>query len=385
MPKFMDLLYLLNPQELQNLSCLFSQLVESYHHTKQLAECETKEDQRILKKELQKYKICEKYYNQIFAKDIYLDYLRDKTSDYPQKRSRNLLTLNNSSILSDTLKESSTVDNRIQVIINNDLLTQIDTLKTSLANLVTDHSNQLQIIQAKNNRISKLENECEFLKKQITELNTKLKLLSLYQNQLCQNKNFKHVTAIDAIYKSQHSKYVSEINLAASAIKYSIARSKLIVDIDNHITGGGGYTKFINWIESLAIKPKPLPDRFLILAFDNKQKSQKNYLDQGHNTKCTLLSENDIEQLFYLNNDMKNKLEEELKYFINEIINNLLVEKSQEINEIDQLINKQNNLTNKMKKCSQCLTLNIDNKKRNCPNCNAKLPMLTSINQISSF
>ncbi|CAG8719090.1 14493_t:CDS:2 [Cetraspora pellucida] len=69
-------------------------------------------------------------------------------------------------------------------------------------------------------------------------------------------------------------KYVSEINLAASAIKYSIARLKLIIDIDNHITG----------IESLVIEPKPLPDGFLILAFDNEQKGQKNYLDQDHNT-----------------------------------------------------------------------------------------------------
>ncbi|RIB12464.1 hypothetical protein C2G38_2200623 [Gigaspora rosea] len=69
------------------------------------------------------------------------------------------------------------------------------------------------------------------------------------------------------------SKYVSEINLAALAIKYTIARSKLIIDIDSHITSGGGYTKFINWIESLAIKPKLLPDGFLILAFDNEQKA----------------------------------------------------------------------------------------------------------------
>ncbi|CAG8672308.1 22456_t:CDS:2 [Gigaspora margarita] len=81
---------------------------------------------------------------------------------------------------------------------------------------------------------------------------------------------------------------------------------------------------------------------------------------------------------------MKKKLEEELQYFINEIINNLLAEKYQELNEIDKLIEKQNNTTNKIKKCSQCFTSEIDNKKRNCPNCNAKLPTLTSINQASS-
>ncbi|KAF0501207.1 hypothetical protein F8M41_020111 [Gigaspora margarita] len=81
---------------------------------------------------------------------------------------------------------------------------------------------------------------------------------------------------------------------------------------------------------------------------------------------------------------MKKKLEEELQHFINEIINNLLAEKCQELNKIDKLIEKQNNTTNKMKKCSQCFTSKIDNKKHNCSNCNAKLPTLTSINQASS-
>jgi len=37
---------------------------------------------------------------------------------------------------------------------------------------------------------------------------------------------FKCVVAVDAIYGSRRLKYVSAINLAASAIKYSLARSK---------------------------------------------------------------------------------------------------------------------------------------------------------------
>ncbi|CAG8805403.1 14555_t:CDS:1, partial [Racocetra fulgida] len=60
---------------------------------------------------------------------------------------------------------------------DNDYLKQIDTLKISLANLVSDHSKQSQAIQAKNNRISELEHECEYFKKQIAELNTKLENL----------------------------------------------------------------------------------------------------------------------------------------------------------------------------------------------------------------
>ncbi|KAF0510175.1 hypothetical protein F8M41_018434 [Gigaspora margarita] len=81
---------------------------------------------------------------------------------------------------------------------------------------------------------------------------------------------------------------------------------------------------------------------------------------------------------------MKDKLDKELQYFINEIINNLLAKKQQKPNEIDKLIEKQNNITNKIKKCLQCFILDIDNKTCNCPNCNAKLPILTSINQASS-
>ncbi|CAG8825130.1 6561_t:CDS:2, partial [Dentiscutata erythropus] len=85
-------------------TCLFNQLDESYILTKQLAECETKEKQRFrnastdliknriqlfepyfpelsdLKNELQKYVICERHYNQIIAKDNYLDYLREAST-----------------------------------------------------------------------------------------------------------------------------------------------------------------------------------------------------------------------------------------------------------------------------------------------------------------
>ncbi|CAG8791413.1 10714_t:CDS:1, partial [Racocetra fulgida] len=59
--------------------------------------------------------------------------------------------------------------------------------------------------------------------------------------------------------------------------------------------------------------------------------------------------EDDINQLFYLNDNMKQKLGKELQYFIDEIINNLLAEKCQDPNEINKLIEKQNNTTNKMK------------------------------------
>ncbi|KAF0412363.1 hypothetical protein F8M41_007934 [Gigaspora margarita] len=238
----------MNKLNIENSSCLFTSLVESYHYTKQLVECETKEKQRI----------------------------RNASTD--------LIKNNNDPILNKDQVESK-VNIGIQVNVDNDynLSVQIDALKSSLANVVTDYAEQLQAIQNKNYKILELEHERESLKKQVDRNYVIVKFIeTLTDNddeQINQNKIFKRIVAVDTIYKSRHSKYVSEINLAASAIKYSIARSKLIIDIDNHITGGGGYTKFLNWIESLAIEPKPLPDGFLILAFDNEQKGQKNYLD----------------------------------------------------------------------------------------------------------
>ncbi|CAG8853897.1 43955_t:CDS:1, partial [Gigaspora margarita] len=81
--------------------------------------------------------------------------------------------------------------------------------------------------------------------------------------------------------------------------------------------------------------------------------------------KNNLLAENNINQLFNLNNIMKEILEIELYNFITKIISNLYLEKNQETNKIDKLVEKQNNLSNKIKKYLNCLELEIDNKKHN--------------------
>jgi len=45
-------------------------------------------------------------------------------------------------------------------------------------------------------------------------------------------KLFKTVVTVDSIYGARHGKYVSEIHLAASAVKYSITQSKKAINIE---------------------------------------------------------------------------------------------------------------------------------------------------------
>ena len=63
-----------------------------------------------------------------------------------------------------------------------------------------------------------------------------------------------------------------------------MAHFKTIINIDNYIISSGSYTKFINWMESLAIEQESLSYRLLLLAFDNEQWSQYNYLNREYNT-----------------------------------------------------------------------------------------------------
>ncbi|CAG8787220.1 1027_t:CDS:2, partial [Racocetra persica] len=69
------------------------------------------------------------------------------------------------------------------------------------------------------------------------------------------------------------------------------------------------------------------------------------------------------EELFYLTLDMKNAIHEELTNYLSVILEELLLEKNQETNAIDDLVNSQSQIGN-MKKCHFCQVSDIDNKKR---------------------
>ncbi|KAF0415463.1 hypothetical protein F8M41_007628 [Gigaspora margarita] len=115
-------------------------------------------------------------------------------------------------------------------------------------------------------------------------------------------KLFKCAVAIDNIYRIRYLKYVSSINLSLLAIKYSISKSKMIVDIDSHIINASSFTKFINWQETLAGSLEPFPNGLL------------------HD---------------YLSTE-------------------LYIEKNEEINVIDDLITNQSAKTKNQKECREC-------------------------------
>ncbi|CAG8469881.1 23635_t:CDS:2 [Gigaspora rosea] len=138
-----------------------------------ISECETKEKQRTRNASTDLIKSRIQLFSSYFPKLNNLQNKLEKLSDYPRKRSRNFKNLsdNNNPILNEDQVESK-VDIGIQVDIDNDynLTVQIDALKSSLANVVTDHAEQLQAIQNKNYKILELEHECESLKKQVAIL-----------------------------------------------------------------------------------------------------------------------------------------------------------------------------------------------------------------------
>lgn len=231
---------------------------------------------------------------------------------------------------------------------------------------------------------------------------------SYNRDNLNRQKLFKRAIAVDAIYASRHGKYVSEINLAASAIKYSLARSKTVINIDNHITSGGSYFYFQKWLEELSDMEEALPNGLLFIGFDNEQKGQKNYLDRGFNKVIfhivtsfvafnmesnneiqhkdnpwmhNSLSEQQYEELFDFSPEMQEEIDKELYTYLSEILDLLREEKNNSTNVIDALI--ENNVSNNgfSKHCRNCNEQNIQNRKKNCPHCKAKLPTLEELQE----
>ncbi|KAF0462462.1 hypothetical protein F8M41_000293 [Gigaspora margarita] len=187
--------------------------------------------------------------------------------------------------------------------------------------------------------------------------------------------------AVNLIYGSRHEKYVLEITLIALAIKYSIARLKTIINIDNHITCLGSYSRFQSWLNELSENKEPLPEGLLFIAFDNEQKGQCNYLDRGMNTMIfyivtsfaifnidpqnhiqytnspwalSSLSRHQYEYLFEITSAMQEAIDHELNNYLAEILELLREGKLFTTNSIDSLIANIGSSSCRNKRCSNC-------------------------------
>ncbi|CAG8833852.1 22170_t:CDS:2, partial [Gigaspora margarita] len=109
--------------------------------------------------------------------------------------------------------------------------------------------------------------------------------------------------------------------------------------------------------------------------------------NQIQNFKNPWLNQNldtlQIEELFDLTSEMQTLLDRQLHDYLLTIITELCKKKSENINVIDDLVINQSAKTSNQKQCRECGKNEIENSKRKCPQCYAKLPILAETQQES--
>ncbi|CAG8677034.1 8968_t:CDS:2, partial [Scutellospora calospora] len=123
----------------------------------------------------------------------------------------------------------------------------------------------------------------------------------------------------------------------------------------------------------------PLPEGLLFLAFDNEQKGQKNYLDRGFNMAYDSLSKSQFDEIFSVDTQMQEVIDEELHSYLSGILELLSEGKLSSTNAIDSFVASTSTNTAKMKTCLSCNMQNIENRKKICLNCKTQLPTLAEI------
>ncbi|CAG8812411.1 16854_t:CDS:1, partial [Racocetra fulgida] len=80
--------------------------------------------------------------------------------------------------------------------------------------------------------------------------------------------------------------------------------------------------------------------------------------------------------------EITNEINQELYKYLQIIIDELINKKNQTNNLITKLMNNSEQVRF-IKKCLNCHTSNINNKKQLCPNCNTKLPTISEAKQLN--
>ncbi|CAG8812424.1 6107_t:CDS:1, partial [Racocetra fulgida] len=92
-----------------------------------------------------------------------------------------------------------------------------------------------------------------------------------------------------------------------------------------------------------------------------------------------LLTNEQYDELYYVTPEMKTEHERELSLYLTSILEDLMAEKNKPVDPIDLAIENQKGVGSKSKWCKKCNATNIDNRKRNCPQCNEKLDTLATL------
>ncbi|RIB12659.1 hypothetical protein C2G38_2200070 [Gigaspora rosea] len=196
-------------------------------------------------------------------------------------------------------------------------------------------------------------------------------------NILSPEKLFKAAVAVNTIYGAWHEKYISEIHLANAAIKYTVVRSKLVINIDNHITSCGSYNRFLKWQDKLSKQEEPLLKVTSFAAFNMSLENKIQHTNSSWVYDSLNMSQ--FDELFCISAQMQEVINEELHSYLAEVLQLLFEEKLLSTNPINSLVESASTNIAKMKTCPGCNKQDIENQKRKCPSCKTQLPTLAEI------
>ncbi|CAG8745660.1 17530_t:CDS:2 [Gigaspora margarita] len=193
--------------------------------------------------------------------------------------------------------------------------------------------------------------------------------------------------------------YPEIVNKANILVKYLPKLSPLLFSLKDYSVCQKHYNNiivknfFLEQLEQIVSISDPeyksLVRKIDELEYLNKQLLLENDIpnNQVQNFKNPWLNQNldmsQIEELFGLTSKMQTLLDRQLHDYLLTIITELCKEKSENINVIDDLVINQSAKTSNQKQCREYGKNEIENSKRKCPQCHAKLPTLAETQQES--
>ena len=90
-------------------------------------------------------------------------------------------------------------------------------------------------------------------------------------------KPVKKVMALDHMYSLVKSSFISPFMFGSNLVMYSIAQSKMAVNIYGKLHPGGQYTTMKSWVDGLTMEIPTMPEGDILTAIDNDQVLMKKW------------------------------------------------------------------------------------------------------------